>query len=544
MNIQNLNYSKRAIINNPNIIKSRIDYAFENYLNTPKLVLVIENKTILKEELNTLSIDLIDYNDLNPLSTRNIFNFFNRRHGELIKTIEHSEFSVNNHNFAYHYFIDKKGNIYEGRPHNIKAYNLDIFDYDPNENYKNHELPRLSNSNSIFEDCLIILTEENTDTIDTTNATYSALTSLLIYLNQYHNYKKFYGYSELKNIPFKCVKYNYEDLTRFNNPGVFFRINELHSSVEKNKIIKSKTEFNITTYTYGERVLTYMAPNYMNGNDVIMLQKMLYKLELLNKYEYITGVYDKNTSDAVKSLQEKYYIKPEIAYGVADKNTLKTLRNQIYKKKMDNIKTIDDEYNPTRILEYIEGNNMMGYDVTILQKKLKQVSMPLNVTGIFDEKTKEAVRFFQIQNEVLSNSYITDGKVGPATWKEIFNTKENIFVLESDSPIEGAITPTTSTISKKYILKLQKAINKILSQYGMDLPLTGGYDEETQKYISLINKNEYNRKVIGLDAYDDVEGIDWNDDKCLKTCYPIEYIYLIKHYLLKEDYNIELITVD
>jgi peptidoglycan hydrolase-like protein with peptidoglycan-binding domain len=570
---QILSNSKRNIIDQPNIIKSKINYNYEKYYNTPKMILVIENKQISKEVLNTLALNddnisfNIDYDELNPAVSTNIFNFFNQWHSNLITSIDEetgskydNAFYTNNYNFAYHYFIDKKGNIYEGRPHNIRAFNLDIYKYDreiesveSNRIYDDSGkrfLPLLNQGNLLFNDCLVILTEEQTDSIDTTNATYTALKTLLVYLRQNYGYDKFFGYSELKGVPFSQEDYENKDIYKYNNPGVFFKINELHSAVENTQLV-SYNKVNgstITTYTYGKRSLKYNKPKQMEGNDVIMCQKMLYKLGLLPKYKSITGSYNLETKNAIKEFQQKYYITPENDYGMADVNTLNILRSKIYDKKMENIKLIDDNYSPFRVLEYIEDNNMTGYDVLILQTKLKKIIYPiLEVNGIFDEYTRDAVLLFQAKYSTYVDGEMIDGKVGPATWKLIIENTDTIFVSNSDSYIEGAITPTKCTVSKANITYLQQALNKMLKTYGVEIPVTGGYDELTQKYIKMINENESNRKIIGLDKYTyidengETQYLDWTNDAVLKTCYPAEFIWLIKHYLLNEDIDLDLV---
>lgn len=555
---QQLTNSTRNIIDRPNIIPSKINYSYESFINTPKMILVIENKQISKNLLNALAlqdnsvISTIDYNEKDPNKTNNIFNYFNHYHSNLIKesdSVMHGKyensFYTNNYNFAYHYFIDKKGNIYEGRPHNLRAYNLDIFT-EPANKENTEYMPLLNQGNLIFNDCLVILTEEATDSIDTTNAVYSSLKSLLIYLRQQYNYKKFYCYSELKGFKFVNVEKEEDDKTRYNNPGIFFKINELHSAVENKSLVtwKEESKTNIKIFTYGGRVLKYNIASKMSGNDVIMLQKMLYKLELLPKYKNITGIYDITTQQAISSLQKKYYITPELGYGIADKNTLKTIRDKIYLQKLNNIKIIDDNYSPFRILEYNENNPMMGEDVLILQTKLRRIIYPsLKINGIYDEYTLDAVKMFQSKYSGYVDGEMLDGKIGPETWNLILNCNDYIFVLESDSDIEGSITPTKCTVGKTNMVYLQKAINEMLIPYGTSIELTGGYDEATQKYIKLINENENNRKIIGLDMYRDKLGkpLDWTNDFVLRTCYPAEFIYLLKHYLLKETIELQII---
>ncbi|HQL12151.1 MAG TPA: peptidoglycan-binding protein [bacterium] len=589
---QNLSKSKRNIIDVPKIIPRAFDYVYDSYVNTPKMILVIENKLIKNDLLNSLSTKNdgvhfnIDYEQTDPRLPNNIFNYFNAVHTELItfndmmvnaeidsekvnsfgerKSPYKNGYYTNNYNFAYHYFIDKKGNIYEGRPHNIRAYNLDIFKYDEEEFNKPENkqydqntgmriLPLLDQGDFLFNDCLVILTEEQTDSMDTTNETYTALKSLLTYLIQYYNYNKFYTYSELKMIPHFIVDDPKEDIFTYNNPGMFFRVNELHSAVEHSKLESSRISKDgiIEIVTYGERDygIKYNKSNPIKGNDILMLQKMLYKLDILKRYSNITGIYDKTTELAVAAFQKKYYVTPEYDYGVADKNTLETLRDKIYKEKISNSTIIDDNYNPFRVLEYIPDNMMTGYDVMILQSRLKRCIYPiLEVNGIFDEYTKDAVSMFQAKYASYVDKNMVDGKVGPETWKSILECTDTVFVetnSEDNDPVVGSITPTHCRVSRSNIIYLQKAINKMLEDYKTKIDITGGYDEDTQRYIKLINENPRNREIIGIDRYPETKLLGfWESDYNLKTCYPAEYIWLIKHYLLNEKIELDLVQQD
>jgi len=563
---QVLSNSTRKSIIGPKIISRSIDYEYEpSNKNDPKFIMIIENKMNFNYK--------VDYEDTNPNSIYNVFNAFNYYHSLKIKDIVDnsknvSDIKTNNFNFAYHYFIDKKGNIYEGRPFELKAFNLDLYEYnvdwfnDPaNKSYdtividgveeQKRHLPLLNQNDLLFNDCIIIECEEATHSIDTTNATYSALKSLIVYLKQTYSFKKFYGYNELMQIPFIQTDTSVEDIYYYNNPGLFFKINELHSSIDNTSIkgARLNTDNDIIIYSYGKRKLQYYNINPMSGNDVIMLQKMLYKLKLIKKYSYITGIYDKFTEEAVKAFQTKYYIKPESKYGIADINTLNTLRSLIYNEKMDNSKLIDDKYKPNRVLEYNEINPMTGFDIQLIQNKLKQIIYPiLEPNGIFDGYTKDAVSMFQSKYAIFTDSNMIDGKIGPATWRAILECKDVLYINDGsdydDMYVLYSITPTHCAVSKTNMIYLQKALNAMLKKYKVEIPLTGGYDELTQKYIRIINENENNRKIIGLDKYinrTNNEPLDWNDDYTLKTCYPAEFIWLIKHYLLNEEIELELV---
>lgn len=559
MTIQELSKSSKNMIYQPKIISRDIHYNFEPYTNSPKIALIIENKSISKESLNQLTnttvssnrelFQSIDYNDLNPSSPKNIFNFFSQFHKSKInyinsnvKGVYKNSYTNNNFNFAYHYFIDKMGNIYEGRPHSIRAFNLDIYQTIPDDErseYTCTNLPLLNQGDLLFNDCLIILTEEDTSEIDTTNSTYASLKSLLVYLKQKFDFKKFYTYSELKQNKFMISEGSVYDITKLNNPGLFFKTNELHSFVENIQLPEYRLDNNILTYSYGMRVLRYTKPKAMKGNDVELLQKMLYKLNIISKYKQISSEYDLITKNAVEKFQKLYYITPEYEYGTADKNTLNTLRNEIYKNKMNNIQIIDLNYKPYRILEYIEDNQMCGDDVLIIQTKLKTIINPLlTINGIYDLETQDTVKMYQ-----TIYNFATDGKVGPILWEHIISNQSKSIVLNSDSVIPYTITPSKNTISSNRMKELQMALNEVLKPFGRGINVTGIYDVETQNVIKIINSIENNRKILNLDKLTKPNGdpLDWTDEFTLKSCYPYEYLYLIKHYLLNMPMQLNII---
>jgi N-acetyl-anhydromuramyl-L-alanine amidase AmpD len=61
-----------------------------------------------------------------------------------------------------------------------------------------------------------------------------------------------------------------------------------------------------------------------------------------------------------------------------------------------------------------------GSTVKILQEELKKVGLyTLSIDGDFGPATDRAVRAFQ-----QARGLLIDGKVGPATWTEIFSNKE------------------------------------------------------------------------------------------------------------------------
>lgn len=540
--------SKIKSLDTPNIIKSKNTYYYEEgNQNNPKFILILENRNIDTNNISSnpitnLSTGInIDYNDKNPNSPNNIFNYFNKKHGEIIDEYmkdygylwASNGFYSANSNFAYHFFIDKMGNIYEGRPFNVKAFNLDALNSDGSI---------VAPNSLIFGDSIIILTEEDTTEKDTTDATYTALKSLLRNLLDDYDFKNFYGYSELNRYDHSGVSDPEEDAIRFNNPGIFFKINELHFSVEFTEIEKYRNPINnIKIYTYGKRSLQYFSNN-MVGNDISMLQKMLYNLEIIKDYREVNGRYTLITKQAVEKFQKINYITPTERYGIADSNTLLQLRDIIYKNKIKNIQIFDENYILFRTLEYKEDNPMVGIDVQNIQKLLKKkIKFTLNVNGIYDKDTENAVKLFQMLT-FNGSSKNADGKVGPVTLK--FLRESNLLCPSSD----GLIKPNENLSNNESIVLLQKALNNFLKKYRAKVPENGYYGKETYKYIEEINKKESNRKILGIDKYggdptkstEDKNKYDlyWSQLNNLRTCYPEEYDWIIEHYLLNEKINL------
>ncbi len=130
----------------------------------------------------------------------------------------------------------------------------------------------------------------------------------------------------------------------------------------------------------------------------------------------ITGVYDRETQNAVRQFQEQNGIAVDGIIGRDTWNAIVARYNEI-------LSSLPEQYKPYRG-EIFPGRNlaegMTGEDVRMLQELInkaaaKYPSIPvLAVDGIFGPATDAAVRFIQ-QN----NGYDADGIVGPLTWNTI-----------------------------------------------------------------------------------------------------------------------------
>lgn len=494
----------------PTIYEIKDNFSYEiNKQNNPKMILIIENKRISEESIIEAEID---YDNHDTTSVNNIARFFNIKHQEMILDYckENLGKFTSNFNFAYHYLIDKKGNIYKGRDHNVRPFNLDIYDMNNNGEYEVKDP-----FSSIFSNFIIILLEDNSDKMNIVNESYDSLVTLIRYLRYKTKIKEYYSYSEMNRFDLEITNDENKSNLKYNNPGIFFKINEIRSSVDTYLIEKLNiSPFNIETYTYGGRVLKYVRPITMKGNDVIQLQILLYRLNLLNDFKLVSGEYNYITSQAIKEFQKLNYITPKYDYGIADINTQKILMNKVYKKKIENFKSMTDDNSLFRILEYREDNIMTGDDVCMVQSLLKEkVSCLQEISSYYDKNTENNIKIFQNYMGITE-----DGKCNHYIYNLLKNSK-----LQA---IDENIKPFS--ISGYNIVILQKALNYI----GANLKINGQYDLPTQTVIAQINSNKKNLELMGIGDK------ELNTDLDLKICYKEEYDYLIKNYFFKNKNSI------
>lgn len=314
-----------------------------------------------------------------------------------IKKYNDIEYVTSNLNFAYHYFIDRKGTIYKGRPYNVPCFNLDMCSTFTDENNKSQCYYTLSNDN-VLSNSIVILTEENTSNMDCTNETYVALKSLIDYIyKECSLINTYYCYSEVKRLP--------EEYYEYNNPGFFFKFNELRASVT-NVLVDTffTTPSNDIIYTYGKRPLKYNKINNTTGNDVYMLQIMLKKINMFPSSYRPNGIYDIYTVNAVKQFQKYYNLTEANGYvlGEACKKTLKYIADNIYTLKMKNITNYSSGINFFRILYYNEKELMFGKDVQYIQEKLKDsIDSGFIVNGIYDLNTEKRNSYYLLDFNLI-----------------------------------------------------------------------------------------------------------------------------------------------
>ena len=149
---------------------------------------------------------------------------------------------------------------------------------------------------------------------------------------------------------------------------------------------------------------------HSKGSEVKQLQMLLAKLGYDVSQD---GIFGTGTERAVKEFQKDNGLEPD---GIVGKGTWDALLSDDAVGSGDNSKPADtggsSSKNPSSLLKL----NSEGEDVRKLQELLKELKYNVDVTGVFDLKTKEAVIDFQLENGLDA-----DGIVGKGTWNVLLN---------------------------------------------------------------------------------------------------------------------------
>ncbi len=136
----------------------------------------------------------------------------------------------------------------------------------------------------------------------------------------------------------------------------------------------------------------------------------------------LSGVFDQNMKNSVIAFQEKYGLEPT---GQINRETW----NKILEVYNLAIQTLKQQYVSESEKIYpgiILTPGSSGDDISTLQRLLQQASQKdpripsVEVTGVFDDQTENAVKVVQTQNSLPVN-----GSVGPLTWAAIVNIVNN-----------------------------------------------------------------------------------------------------------------------
>lgn len=172
------------------------------------------------------------------------------------------------------------------------------------------------------------------------------------------------------------------------------------------------------------------------GDDVRILQQLL---KIVNLFPgSITGSFDTTTQNAVRNFQEINNLEPT---GIVNIDTWTLLLEQTATPYPQT-----NNLNPTLQL----GDS--GEDVKLLQQKLKTtLYYDDEITGEYNQETEEAVRVFQLNNEILAS-----GITNEQTWYNLEQTY---------SSLDCNLTPPSTEETDKYIVQKGDTLYSIARKF-------------------------------------------------------------------------------
>lgn len=362
--------------------------------------------------------------------------------------------------FGYHYFIDKEGNVYMGRPENAFACDIEMLMLKMYSNLISSNISPFDSVNMETEngskvqsaDRIFICLEGNTDNSGMSPQQRSSLVALSSDIrSRKRNIRNVYSLSEI--------------YPQFNNLGRYVDFNPIRADI-MNVVspVYIDTPAGVISYTFGKRNFYYNPDNKMSGNDIKLLQLYfnLIGIPTVNN----DGIYDAYMRNVVMSFQKSFNLKVD---GNFDEDDFKVIINLINNLNHNISK---DPYH--RILYYRDFNPMFGEDVDYLESKLIDLRYLEGKNGYFTEDLKNAIIKYQ-----KDNGLDADGKVGPLLWD----------LIKRDIPIffTRIIKLTDPLMEGDDILIIQKKIKQIAKKYGIiAFNVNGKYDLITSKNIKKI----------------------------------------------------------
>lgn len=387
--------------------------------------------------------------------------------------------------YGYHYFIDKSGDVFSGRPERALSCNADVLMETQKTNMISLNISPFSNGNDVtFESN----TPSNVISAGKIFICIEGLTSQSpippVQLDSINNLCKDI-YSRYRNLN---TIYSFNELVpSIKNPGVYMDMNSIRSEVQSTSIpTYTPNPGGTISYSFGKRILYYDPEIPIYGNDVSLLQKYLGLVGY--QCESSTGTYDLITYTKVTEFQKFFKLPIDGIFDTDDFYLINELIKALYKKV--------DESVYHRNLEYSKTIPVSGPDVLRLQKQLNDLELPCVMSSIFDISTMEAVKLFQ-RNQNLT----VDGRVGPITWKLIMSSI--IIVFERVLYYTGDNNNLLKGTDVDYV---QKKIKDHMRMFGLsNISMSGSYDQLTSNNISIIQS----RNMLAINGKVDKDTFDF-----------------------------------
>lgn len=367
--------------------------------------------------------------------------------------------------FGYHYFIDKLGNIYQGRPESAFSCDVELLMQSMYSSLINEDISPFELTNIELTDAkkvqsagrIFICIEGNTEISTMTPSQRSSLVALGKDIkSRNRNIRNVYSFSEI--------------YPQYQNLGSYVDMNSIRAEVNATIVpVYIDTPAGTVSYSFGRRDFYYNPDNLISGNDIKLLQ--LYFKIIGIPVKNTNGIYDLFMYQSVVNFQKSYSLDNDGMFNSDDFNTVLNAV-KLYNTDIDN-----SIYR--RMLYYRADNMMKGEDIDRVVDKLFQLRLITQIHLTFNESVMNAVKVFQ-----LSNNITNDGVIGPNTWRILEDSQIIIF--------ERNLQLKTPNMQGNDVLVVQEAIKKMARSYGIvTFSMDGVYDEITynniRKIQSMIN---------------------------------------------------------
>lgn len=373
--------------------------------------------------------------------------------------------------FGYHYYIDREGIIYAGRPERAFSCDVAITTQKMQTNYINdnvspfddYDIEVDSAKNIVSSGRIFICLEGNTEIMDITFKQRSSLITLGKDVKERNrNIRGIYSLSEILPDTF--------------NLGIYVDMNSIRAEINSTLVpVYVNTPAGGISYTYGMRELFYNVYDPLSGNDVKLVQLYLKALDI--PIRDTSGIYNLFTHQAVENFQRMF-----------DLEVTGKMTKLEYDLLLEKVRSLSISYDYSlyhRLLYYRKDNPMIGDDVTNIQNRMKTLRY-VDATGKFDKQMEDGVIKFQ-----KDFGLTPDGEIGPITWRMIMKTLgfefTRLIEYTPDHLIEG-----------EDIRFLQRKIAIIARKFGIvTYSINGLYDEITYNNIRKI-QSQINFPINGI----------------------------------------------
>lgn len=249
------------------------------------------------------------------------------------------------------------------------------------------------------------------------------------------------------------------------------------------------------------------------GNDVKTKQVQLNRISRnypnIPKIYPVDGIFGQETEDAVRAFQRLFRLQEDGIIGKATWYRISYLYIAVKRlAELDSEGISADEISQQFSTILREGDT--GDEVRIIQYYLSVIGdfyetvPPSEVTGVFDQTTKDVVIAFQ-----RTYGLTPDGIVGRDTWQDIYRAYRGI--IENSPTIEGGVYLYPGTVLRigsqgQYVQILQQYLSFISDTYPSipKVPDTGVFGNQTQAAVRAFQQ-EFGLTVSGV-----VGSITWD----------------------------------